>query len=123
MTKSVVRQLPVRQRVRRALLLISFLLFPVTLYYFSPVLIMQSASEGVINASFMVFAAMFISSLFLGRLWCGWACPAGALQELAAPVNNRPASRRIDWIKWAIWLPWMAGIVAVRRARGRLSDR
>jgi ferredoxin-type protein NapH len=66
---------------------------------------MQSAAEGLINASFIVFAAMLISSLFVGRLWCGWACPAGALQELAAPVNNRPVSRGVDRIKWAIWAP------------------
>jgi ferredoxin-type protein NapH len=114
MTRSVVvRQLPARQRLRRALLLVSLLLFPITLYYFSPVLIMQSASEGLINASLLVFAAMFVSSLFVGRLWCGWACPAGALQELAAPINNGRVSRRVDWIKWAIWLPWVAGIIVL----------
>lgn len=111
MARTTVRQLPARQRVRRALLLISLLAFPITLYYFSPVLIMQSASEGVINASFLVFAAMFVASLFVGRLWCGWVCPAGALQELAGPANNRPVSRRLDWIKWAIWLPWLVGII------------
>ena len=61
MTRSMTaRQLPKRQRFRRALLLMSLLLFPITLYYFSPILIMQSASEGVINASFIVFAVMFI---------------------------------------------------------------
>jgi ferredoxin-type protein NapH len=118
MARSIVRQLPARQRIRRALLVISLLLFPITLYYFSPVLIMQSASEGVINASFLVFAAMFVSSLFVGRLWCGWACPAGALQELAAPVNNRAVSRRLDWIKWAIWLPWLAGTIALAVGAG-----
>ena len=121
---AAVRQLPTRQRVRKALLLVSLLLFPITLYYFSPVLIMQSAAEGVINASFIVFLTIFIAALFLGRLWCGWACPAGALQELAAPINNRPVSRRIDWIKWAIWLPWLAGIVllAVRGGGYRTVD-
>ena len=117
-TKSVVRQLPARQRVRRALLLISLLLFPITLYYFSPVLIMQSAAEGVVNASFIVFAAMFVASLFVGRLWCGWACPAGALQEFAAPANNRPVGGRVDWLKWAIWLPWIAGIVVLAARAG-----
>lgn len=124
MARTTVRQLPARQRIRRALLLISLLAFPITLYYFSPVLIVQSAFEGVINASFLVFAAMFLSSLFVGRLWCGWACPAGALQELAAPVNNRLVSRRIDWIKWAIWLPWLAGIIlfAVRAGGYRRVD-
>jgi polyferredoxin len=118
MARSAVRQLPVRQRARRALLVISFLLFPVTLFYFSPVLIMQSAAVGVINASFIVFAAMFLSSLFLGRLWCGWACPGGALQEFAAPANNRLVSRRLDWIKWAIWLPWIAGIAVLATGAG-----
>jgi ferredoxin-type protein NapH len=112
MTRSaLVRQLPVRQRARRGLLLLSFLLFPITLYYFSPMLIMQSASEGIINLSFLVFAGMFVASLFVGRLWCGWACPAGALQEFAAPVNNRTVSHKVDWIKWAIWAPWLAGII------------
>ena len=35
------RQLPKLQLFRRALLLLSLLLFPITLYYFSPVLIMR----------------------------------------------------------------------------------
>ena len=124
MSRTTFRQLPARQRVRRAPLLIALLAFPITLYYFSPVLILQAASEGVINASLLVFAAMFVASLFVGRLWCGWACPAGALQELAAPANNRPVSRRLDWIKWAIWLPWLAGIVffAVRAGGYRTVD-
>lgn len=123
-TQSVVRQLPARQRVRRALLVISFLLFPITLYYFSPVLIMEAAAEGVVNASFIVFAAMFVASLFVGRLWCGWACPAGALQEFAAPANNRAVGRRAGWIKWAIWLPWIVGIAffAVRAGGYRTVD-
>jgi len=124
MTRPVSLQLPARQRIRRLLLLVSFLLFPLTLYYFSPVLIMQSASEGIINASFLVFAAMFFSALFVGRLWCGWACPAGALQEFAAAASNRPVSRRLDWIKWAIWIPWLAGIAlfAVRAGGYRTVD-
>ena len=104
-----IRQLATRQRIRRGLLLVSFLLFPVTLYYFSPALILGGASEEVINGSFLVFSLMFLSSLFLGRLWCGWACPAGALQELAAPANNKRLPRgRVDWTKWAIWIPWIA---------------
>ena len=108
-----VKQLPTRQRIRKALLLISFLLFPLTLYYFSPALIIQGASEGVINGSFIVFGLMFLSALFLGRLWCGWGCPAGAMMELAAPINNRHVpGGRWNWIKWAIWIPWI-GIIAM----------
>jgi len=113
-----IKQMPRRQRVRRALLLISLLLFPVTLYYFSPALILQAAAEGIINASMIVFGLMFVASLFVGRLWCGWACPAGALQELASPINNRRTSPRITWIKWAIWLPWLALIIVLAVSAG-----
>jgi ferredoxin-type protein NapH len=70
-----VKQLPTRQRIRKALVIISLLLFPATLYYFSPAIILGGASEGIINASFIVFGLMFISALFVGRLWCGWLCP------------------------------------------------
>jgi polyferredoxin len=111
------RQLPARQRIRRALLLLSLLLFPITLYYFSPALIIQSAAEGVVNGSFVVFGLMFLSALFVGRLWCGWACPVGALQELGASINDRRVSgRRLDWVKWLIWIPWI-GLIAAMTVR------
>ena len=65
-----------RQTVRKALL-ISLLLFPVTMWYFSPYLIIQAASEHIMNGSFIVFCLMFVCSMFLGRVWCGYLCPAG----------------------------------------------
>ena len=111
MTK--VKQLPLRQRIRKALLFVSLLLFPLTLYYFSPMLIIQGALEGIINGSFIVFVLMFLSALFLGRFWGGWAGPAGALQEFGAPINDkRGPGGKWDWIKWGIWIPWI-GIIAV----------
>ena len=107
-----VKQLPVRQRIRKGLLFMSLLLFPLTLYYFSPALIIQGAAEGIITGGFIVFGAMFLAALFLGRLWCGWACPAGGLQEFGAAVNNRPGPRgRWNWTKWVIWVPWI-GLIA-----------
>jgi polyferredoxin len=106
---TVFKQKPTRQRVRSALLLLSLLLFPITLNYFSPYLIIMGTSQGIINGSFLVFAGMFFVSLFVGRLWCGWVCPAGALGEVMLPVNNRPVNgKKIDWIKWLIWVPWVA---------------
>jgi ferredoxin-type protein NapH len=108
-----------RQRVRKALLLLSLLLFPITLYYFSPAIVLSAAAEGVVNASLIVFGAMFVGSLFVGRLWCGWACPAGGLQAFGAAVNGGPFRRRRgDWLKWAIWIPWLGGIVALAVAAG-----
>jgi ferredoxin-type protein NapH len=99
----------VRQQTRKTLLLISFLLFPIIMNYMSPYVIIDGASQGIVNGSLMVFAGMFVSSLFFGRLWCGWACPAGSLGEIAFMINDRPVKgKRIDWIKWAIWVPWIA---------------
>jgi polyferredoxin len=105
-------QRPIRQRTRSALLLISFLLFPITMNYLSPYVIIDGASQGIVNGSLIVFGLMFLSALFFGRLWCGWVCPAGGLAELCFPINNRPVNRkRIDWIKWLVWVPWV-GIIA-----------
>ena len=38
-----------RQKIRKLLLIIALLLFPITLYYFSPVLILNAAVNGIIN--------------------------------------------------------------------------
>jgi len=119
-----IKQLPNRQRIRKALQFISFLLLPATLYYFSPMLILQGASEGVVNGSLIVFALLFLASLFLGRAWCGWLCPTGALQELCAPINDKPTSPKINWIKWAVFIPWIGLIafLAVRAGGYRTID-
>ena len=53
-----------RQRVRKTILVISFLLFPITIWYFSPYLIIQAASEHILNGSFIVFVTMLILSMF-----------------------------------------------------------
>ena len=101
-----------RQRVRKTLLLASFLLFPITMNFFSPYVIIDGASQGILNASLVSFSLMFLSSLFVGRLWCGWLCPAGGLGEVCLTINDRKVTgRKIDWIKWAIWVPWL-GIIA-----------
>jgi polyferredoxin len=103
------------------LLFVSLLLFPATLYYFSPALILQGASQGIINGSFIVFGLMFLSALFVGRLWCGWGCPAGALQELGQAINSkRTLGGKFDWAKWVIWLPWIGLIVALVIGAGGL---
>jgi polyferredoxin len=108
----MVHQLPRRQRVRKALLIVSFLLFPVTMNYLSPYVIIASASIGVVNASLIAFALMLVGSLFLGRLWCGWVCPGGAMQEIVEPVNRKQLNpAKLSWVKWVIWIPWV-GIIA-----------
>ncbi len=101
-----------RQRVRRTLLLISFLLFPITIWYFSPYIIIRAASEHIMNGSFIVFVSMFVLSMFFGRVWCGWLCPAGGLQECAMRANDKPAKqKKRDRIKYVIWIIWMITVV------------
>jgi polyferredoxin len=113
------KTLVLRQRVRKALIILSFLLFPVIMNYLSPYVILDGASQGIINGSFIVFSLMLLSSLFLGRAWCGWLCPAGGLGEICQAVNDHPVQgKKIDWIKWAIWVPWLIIIIALAVSAG-----
>ena len=106
------RQLPLRQRIRKALVILAFLSFPITMNFLSPYVIIDGAMNGIVNGSLIMFGLMFLSSLFLGRAWCGWVCPGGGMQEIVEPVNNRPIkNKKIDWIKWLIWVPWVSLIV------------
>jgi ferredoxin-type protein NapH len=101
-----------RQSIRRTILLISFLLFPITIYYFSPVLVIQGASQGVVVGSLILFGLMFLSSLFLGRGFCGWACPAGGLQECCTlAVDKKASGGKFNLIKYIIWVPWVLTII------------
>jgi len=101
-----------RQRVRRSIILVSMLLFPVILNYFSPHTIIVGASLGIVNGSLIMFTLLFLSALFFGRLWCAWGCPGAGLQEMLFSINNEPArGGRLNWIKWGIWVPWV-GLIA-----------
>lgn len=52
-----------RQKIRRTVIFISFLLFPVTIWYLSPYLIIQAAFEHILNGSFWVFMGMLVLSM------------------------------------------------------------
>jgi polyferredoxin len=83
-----------RQTVRKVLLLVSFVLSQSLLtfhLFFSPVLIIFAAFQGVVNGSHVIFTLLFLSSFFLGRAFCGWVCPGSGLNELCALVTKRRA--------------------------------
>lgn len=102
-----------RQRLRRTILLVSFVLFPVTIWYFSPYLIIDGAAKGIATGSFVAFCLMFLSALLLGRGFCGWICPGGGLGEACFPINDRRVKGgRLNWIKYFTWVPWIGIIVA-----------
>ncbi len=110
-----------RQNIRKLLLILSLLLFPVTLYYFSPALIINAGLEGVINGSFIVFVALLIGSVFFGRLFCAYLCPAGGLQECVSLVREKaPKQGWRNNIKYVIWALWVAAVVCCYLYRGAI---
>lgn len=112
-----------RQKVRRAILLITFLLFPVVFKYLSPYVIIAGSAEGIIVGSFIYFVFLFVFSLFFGRAICGWACPAAGVQEWACTVKDkRVKGGKLDWIKYFIWVPWMAIIILMTVMAGGYSS-
>jgi ferredoxin-type protein NapH len=102
----------IRQRMRRAAMIGAVALFPITLYYFSPVLPLQGLASGIVTGSILVFALLFLSSLPLGRGFCAWVCPAGGVQEIVRGFKGPAVNRiRINWLKWVIWGPWALALV------------
>ena len=110
-----------RQKLRQGIILFSFFLFPATFYYLSPVLILESASHGIVNGSFIVFGLLFLSSIVLGRGWCGWLCPAAGCQEALFRARNKKVNTG-NWIKWMIWFPWIGSIAMLATKAGGYSD-
>jgi ferredoxin-type protein NapH len=103
-----------RQRLRSGALLLSLLLFPVTLNYLSPYLIVEGASSGFLSGSAVMFGVMFAASLVVGRLWCAWVCPGAGLMEFLFGVQPKRLRRRgADLVKWLIWVPWLTAIVVL----------
>ncbi len=98
-----------RQKIRKALLIISFLLLPATLFYISPVVILMGAAEGIATGSLLLFAALAVLSLGVSRLWCGWLCPMGAWQEICSPVMKRTVKDgRRNLVKYGVTVLWLA---------------
>jgi polyferredoxin len=97
-----------RQTIRKAILVVSFLLIPVTLFYVSPIVILMGAAEGVATGSLLLFAALAVLSLGVSRLWCGWLCPMGAWQEICSPVMKHRVDGRRDRVKYGVTVLWLS---------------
>lgn len=110
-----------RQRIRKLFIIISLLLFPVTLYYFSPALIINAGLHGIINGSFIVFLFLFLFSIPFGRLFCAYFCPAGGLQECAFIVNEKvPKQGWRNGIKFIIWGIWLTTVIFCYFSGGKI---
>lgn len=68
----------------------TFFLLPITLNYFSPVLLVQSGFEKTFSVMHIVYALMTISAVFFGAAWCGYICPFGAFQDQIPNKDKKP---------------------------------
>lgn len=111
-----------RQRIRRKLLLAAFLLFPIYLNYMSPYLMTTAAAQGILTVSLIVWLAVFVTSLFVGRAFCAWGCPFHGLQLFWEKVADKPLKRvrYLGGLKYVLWGAWVAGLVAALVAAGGL---
>ena len=110
-----------RQKLRKGIILISFFLFPAIFYYLSPVVIIQSTLNGIVNGSFVMFLLMFISALVLGRAYCGWVCPGAGCQEAIFSARNKKVTKG-NFVKWIIWIPWIGAIVLLAIRNGGYKE-
>jgi ferredoxin-type protein NapH len=111
MTENIQSTRSLRQKIRRALLISSFILIPVTIFYISPIIIMMGAAEGIVTGGVLLFVLIFFLSLVVARLWCGWLCPMGACQEIGSPVMKKTV--KAGWpnrIKYGVMAFWLAMI-------------
>ena len=71
---------------------------------------MEFSKRSAINAGFIFFVLMILSTLVLGRFFCGWACHVVALQDLCAGLLKRfgihPKPLRSRWLAL---VPFLAG--------------
>lgn len=87
-----------------------------------------SLRNGAINAGAIFFLLMILSTLVLGRFFCGWACHLIAYQDLArwvllkCKVNPRPLRSRLLMLVplWAVY--WLYGRPLVARWTGPASQ-
>ncbi|MDV2481968.1 4Fe-4S binding protein [Methanoculleus sp. Wushi-C6] len=126
MTENTLSQKPrlSRQKIRKALLIVSFLLIPATIFYISPIVILMGAAKGIATGSLLLFAALAVLSLGVSRLWCGWLCPMGAWQEICSPVMKRTVKDgRRTLVKYGVTVLWLVLIAYLFIGAGAVSSR
>ena len=79
--------------LRKRIGFFAFFLMPITINYFSPVLLVQAGFEKTFSVMHIVFGLMMVCSIFFGAAWCGYLCPYGAMQDLL-PDNGKSQKRK-----------------------------
>ena len=91
--------------------LIQWLIMGMTVSPIEPSEAMETLEVGVINAGAIMFLLAFLSTLILGRFFCGWLCHVVALQDLCAymmtSIGIRPKPFRSRLL---IYFPFALGM-------------
>jgi len=60
------------------------------------------AEVGYLLPAIIILCVLFASSLLIGRIFCGFACPLGALQEIISKVNFKADLKAPKKVKYRI---------------------
>lgn len=111
-----------REKIRQGIIFISALLFPITMYYYSPAVIIHAALTGVICGSFIMFVCMLYFSIFLGRSFCGYVCAGAGFGEMAGCINQKmPKLGKLRYIKYVIWGIWLTIVILLYIKNGGIK--
>lgn len=109
-------------KTRLGFLTISTILFPVTFYYLSPMVPMNASIQGVVSGSLIVFLILLVLSIFIGRFFCSWLCPAGGIQDqLLQSRNKRVSVKKISWLKYVVWSFWLGTLLFLFKKAGGIK--
>ncbi|MFW9913553.1 MAG: 4Fe-4S binding protein, partial [Candidatus Thorarchaeota archaeon] len=103
-----------RQRMRKLLLAISFILFQALLIanVLWPISAVSEIFQGMIFGSLVLISLLFIISLAFGRAFCGWLCPAAAVNEFcSAFIRKKATNEKLSKVKYLLFLLWLGEIV------------
>lgn len=91
--------------------LIQWLIMGMTISPIEPSEAMETLEVGVINAGAVLFLLTFLSTLILGRFFCGWLCHVVALQDLCAYIMNSVGIRPKPFrSRLLIYFPFFLGM-------------
>ncbi len=104
------------QKIRKPIVISTAILFHLLLIFhllFSPVIIVIASHKGIVNASFVVFIVIFLTSLFFGRAYCSWFCPGCGVQEIMNIfIKRKSKNSKALYIKYLIFVIWIGAIIA-----------
>lgn len=111
-----------RQTIRKRIAFFSFLFFPFTVFYFSPMVILSAGLSGILSGSALLFALQFLFSLFFGRAFCSWVCPSAGIHLCCSAVTAKKARNGTSrYIKYFLFFPWLAAVVVLLVRAGGIS--